>query len=201
MPLINLIESQNLSKRRGESNLRISKFVLIGTSAVIGLSHFVLIAQGVGLSGQQHDIETKLKSLKPIQEQIDANRKEESNLDPRLKTLASARLLTSRWANLMQHLAVNTPDDVWLTSFRSNGPDPEKPIHISFNGVGKTQTDVSQMMKRIQNSRDLESVNLVGSQEKQFEKVTGIEFEMGGDIVDTAEKKKKPASSDKEEKA
>ena len=201
MPLINLIESQNLSKRREESSLRISKFTLIGTSAVIGLSYFALIAQNVGLNAQQNEIEAKLKKLKPIQEQIDAFKKEESNLDPRLKTLTSARVLTGRWASLMQHLSVNTPSDVWLTAFRSAATDPEKPIHITFNGVGKSQTDVGQMMMRTQNSRDLEGVSLVGSQEKLFEKVTGIEFEMSGDIVDTAEKKKKPAGSDKEEKA
>ena len=201
MPTINLIESQILSKRREESNLRISKFTLIGASSVIGLSYFVLVAQGVGLNGQQHEIEAKLKKLKPIQEQIDANKKEESELDPKLKTLVSARVLTNRWANLMEHLSVNTPENVWLTSFKSTGYDAEKPIHITFDGVGKTQTDVSEMMMRTQNARDLEAVNLVTTQEKLFEKVTGIEFEMGGDIVDTAEKKKKPAGSDKEEKA
>ena len=200
MPLINLIESQILSKRREESNLRISKVTLIGTSSVIGLSYFVLLAQGVGLNSQQHQIEAMLKKLKPIQEQIDTNKKEESNLSPKLKTLVSARVLTNRWANLMQHLAVNTPDDVWLTSFKAAGPDPEKPIHITFDGVGRSQTDVSQMMMRTQNSRDLESVNLVTTQEKLFDKLSAIEFEMGGDIVDTAEKKK-PAGSDKDEKA
>ena len=201
MPIINLIESQILSQKRDESHLRISKFTLIGTASVIGLSYFVLVAQGVGLNAHQSEIETKIKKLKPVQEQIDGFKKEESNLDPRLKTLVSARVLTNRWANLMEHLATNTPDNVWLTSFRANAPDPEKPIHITFNGVGRTQIDVSEMMMRTQNARDLESVNLVGTQEKMFEKVTGIEFEMGGDIVDTAEKKKKPAGSEKEEKA
>jgi Tfp pilus assembly protein PilN len=201
MPLINLIESHILSKRQEESQLRISKFVMIGTAAIIGLSYFALFAQGVGLNSQLSDVEAKIKKQKPVQEQIDAYKKDESILDPKLKTLVSARVLTSRWANLMEHLAINTPANVWLTSFRSSAPDPEKPIHITFNGVGESQTEVSEMMMRTQNARDLESVNLVTSQEKLFEKVSGIEFEMGGDIVDTAEKKKKPAGSEKEEKA
>ena len=200
MPLINLIETQILSKKREDSQLRISKFTFIGVAAFMGLSYFALIAQGVGLGTQQSEIEGKLKKLKPIQEQIDAFRKEESNLDPRLQTLQNARLLTNRWANLMGHLAVNTPNDVWLTSFRSSAPDPEKPIHITFNGVGQTQIDVSQMMMRTQNSRDLEAVILVGTQEKLFEKVSGVEFEMAGDIVNTAEKKKRSLEVDKEGK-
>jgi Tfp pilus assembly protein PilN len=166
----------------------------------MALSYFALVAQGVGLNGQQAEVEAKLKKLKPLQEQIDAFKKDEANLEPRFQTLTSARVLTSRWANLMGHLAVNTPSDVWLTSFRSSSPDPEKPIHITFNGVGKTQTDVSLMMMRTQNALDLESVNLVGSQEKPFEKVTGMEFEIGGDIVGTAEKKRKSLDDGKEEK-
>lgn len=198
MPLINLIETQILSKRRENSQLRISKYVLFGTIGVFTLSYFAFVAQGVGLNGQQNEIEAKLKKLKPLQEQVDSLKKEESNLEPRLQTLANARTLTSRWANLMGHLAVNTPSDVWLTGFRSTSSDPEKPIHITFNGVGRTQNDVSLMMMRTQNALDLESVVLVGSQEKPFEKVTGMEFEIGGDIVGTAEKKKKSLEIDKE---
>ena len=199
MPLINLIETQILSKKREDSQLRISKYTFFGTVGIMALSYFALVAQGVGLNGQQAEIEAKLKQLKPLQEQIDAFKKDESNLEPRFQTLSNARLLTNRWANLMGHLSVNTPNDVWLTSFRSTSPDPEKPIHITFNGVGRTQTDVSEMMMRTQNARDLESVNLVGSQEKPFEKVTGMEFEIAGDIVGTAEKKRKSVT-EKEEK-
>lgn len=199
MPLINLIESQILSARRAERQLQLSKFALIGTAVVIGSAYMVMMVESAGLNGQLADVEAKLKKLKPIQEQIDANKKEESNLEPRLTTLVSARNLTNRWARLMEHLSVNTPSNVWLTSFRSSAVDPEKPIHITFNGVGQSQTLVSEMMLRTQNATDLESVTLVGSQEKLFEKTSGIEFEMGGDIVDTAEKKRKK-EEDKEEK-
>lgn len=199
MPLINLIETQILSQRREDSQLRISKYTFFGAAGLMVVSYFALVAQGVGLSSQQNEIEAKLKKLKPLQEEIDGFKKEQSVLEPKLQTLTSARVLTSRWANLMGHLSVNTPSDVWLTSFRSTAPDPEKPIHITFNGVGKTQSDVGEMMKRTQNSFDLESVNLVGSQEKPFEKVTGMEFEIAGDIVDTAEKKKKQLDTGKEE--
>jgi len=200
MPQINLIESQLLSAKRSERQLQMSKFVFMGAAVVIGSAYFVLIAQGAALSGEQNEIEAKLKKLKPLQEQIDANKKDESTLGPRLATLESARNLTSRWARLMEHLAVNTPNNVWLTSFRSSAVDPEKPIHITFNGVGQNQTLVSEMMLRTQNAADLESVNMVDSREKLFEKTYGFEFEMSGDIVDTAEKKKKPMDGDKEEK-
>ena len=186
MPLINLIESQILSAKRAERQLQLSKFVFLGVVTVIGSSYFVMLAEGASLGNQASTIEGKLKKLKPLQEKIDACKKEQSNLEPRLKTLEDARKLTNRWSNLMEHLSHNTPTNVWLTAFRSNAIDPEKPIHITFNGVGQTQTLVSEMMLRTQNATDLEGVTLVGSQEKMFEKSTGIEFEMSGDIIDTA---------------
>jgi hypothetical protein len=74
--------------------------------------------------------------------------------------------------------------------------DAEKPIHVTFNGVSRTQTDASEMLLRMQNAEDLESVNLGGTQEKLLEKTTAYEFELNGDIVGTAEKKKK-AEGDK----
>ncbi len=201
MPLINLIESQILSEKRADRQLQMSKFILIGVATVIGSSYFVLVAEGASLNGQANAIESKLKKLKPLQGQIDAFKKDEGNLGPRLKTLEDARKLTNHWAHLMEHLASNTPSNVWLTSLRSSAVDPEKPIHISFNGVGQSQTLVSEMLLRTQNAPDLESVNLVGSQEKMYEKSTGIEFELAADIIDTAEKKKKVEDKDKEGKA
>ncbi|MBI1335091.1 MAG: PilN domain-containing protein [Armatimonadetes bacterium] len=196
MPLINLIESQILSAKRSDQKLQVSKFAFIGAIAIFGSAYAVLFAEGSSLGSKQVEIEAKLKKLKPLQEQIDAFKKDSATLEPRLKTLESARNLTNRWARLMEHLAINTPSNVWLTSFRSAAVDPEKPIHITFNGVGESQTDVSEMMLRTQNAQDLESVTLGGTQEKLFEKTTGVEFEMGGDIVDSVEKKKKPTKEE-----
>lgn len=191
MPQINLIESRILATKKAERQVQIGKFAFAGVATVFAAVYVALFAQGAGLSAQQQSIEEKLKKLRPMFEQIAATKKQEDELSTRLTTLEDARNLTSRWGRLMEHLSTNTPPSVWLTSFRSVAIDPEKPIHITFNGVGQTQTDVSEMMLRTQNAADLESVNLVGSQEKIIEKATGIEFEMGGDIVGTAKKKPK----------
>ena len=129
MPQINLIESQILSTKRSERQLQISKFTFITTIAVFASAHFVMIAEAAGLNGQQNDVESNLKKLKPFQDQIDANKKEENNLEPRLKTLNGARDLTNRWARVMEHLSKNMPNEVWLTSFKSIATDPEKPHH------------------------------------------------------------------------
>ncbi|HLO99993.1 MAG TPA: PilN domain-containing protein [Fimbriimonas sp.] len=194
MPHINLIESRILATKKAERQVQISKFAFFGVATVFAAVYIAMFAQGAGLSAQQQSIEEKLKKLRPMFEQIEASKKNEDELSTRLNTLEDARNLTGRWGRLMEHLSTNTPPNVWLTSFRSVALDAEKPIRITFNGVGQTQTDVSEMMLRTQNAADLESVNLVGSQERVVEKTTAIEFEMGGDIVGTAKKKPKPVA-------
>lgn len=191
MPHINLIESRILATRKAQRQVQISKFAFFGVATVFAAVYIAMFAQGAGLAAQQQSIEDKLKKLRPMFDQIEASKKNEDELSTRLTTLEDARNLTGRWGRLMEHLSTNTPHNVWLTSFRSVAIDPEKPIRITFNGVGQTQTDVSEMMLRTQNATDLESVNLVGSQERVVDKTTAIEFEMGGDIVGTAQKKAK----------
>ena len=191
MPHINLIESRILATRKAERQVQISKFAFFGVATVFAAVYIAMFAQGAGLAAQQQSIEEKLKKLRPMFDQIEASKKDEDELSTRLTTLEDARNLTGRWGRLMEHLSTNTPPNVWLTAFRSVAIDPEKPIRITFNGVGQTQTDVSEMMLRTQNAADLESVNLVGSQERVVDKTTAIEFEMGGDIVGTAQKKAK----------
>lgn len=199
MPMINLIETQLLATAKDLQKTRVSKMALIGTSSVMGLGYLVLAGQGLGLAGQQTSIENQIKQLKPLISQIEEMKKEEATMAPKLRTLEDARELTNKWSRLMVHLTRNTPSNVWLTQVRSVAVDIEKPIQVTFNGIGKSNTEAGEMMLRMQNSADLESVNLVGTSEKQLEKTTAFDFEIKGDIVGTAEKKKDTGKEEKKE--
>jgi Tfp pilus assembly protein PilN len=199
MPLINLIETQILAAAKEQQKTRVSKMTLVGTSAIMGLGYLVLAGQGLGLASQQSQTETKIKTLKPLISQIENLKKEESIMAPKLRTLEDARELTNKWSRLMVHLTRNTPTNVWLTQVRSVAVDIEKPIQVTFNGIGKSNTEAGEMMLRMQNSADLEAVNLVGTAEKQLEKTTAFDFEIRGDIVGTAEKQKDTAKEEKKE--
>lgn len=190
MPLINLIESQLIAVSKERQKVRVSKMILIGTSSIMGLIYVVVAGQALSLNLEVNTIEEKIKKLKPIIDQIDTLKAEHNTLAPKLQTLTDARNLTSKWAGLMDHLTRNTPPDVWLTQVRAVSTEPDKPIHVTFNGIGKTQTNASETLLRFQNSTVLESVNLGGTTEKLLEKNVGYEFEISADIVDTAEKKK-----------
>lgn len=191
MPLINLIESNLVAARKSEQQLRISKFALIGSVAIVGLAYMTLLAQGNAVSTEIESVQAQIKKLKPLISQIEAYKKDENELGPKVTTLQDAQDLTNRWGRLLGHFAVNTPADVWVSSMRTMITDPKQPIRVTLMGVAKTQTDASEMMLRVQNSKDLESVNLVGTQERLLEKISAVEYEIAGDIVGTAEAPKK----------
>jgi Tfp pilus assembly protein PilN len=187
MPLINLIESDLIFARKAEQQTKMSKYTCIVSAAVVGIAYITLMAQGAALGSETSHVEAQIKKLKPLIEQIDDYRLQESDLGPRLSTLTDAQLLTSRWGRVMNHLTVNTPPNIWLTSMRAMMTDPKSPIRITWRGVGKSQADASEMLLRLQNAKDLEGVNLVGTSERILDKVAGIEFEISGDIIGTAE--------------
>ena len=190
MPLINLIESQKLAARMRDQQLRTSKIVFVASIAIAALGYSTVLLQSGDISSELQQIDKKIKAVAPLVKQIDDLKKEENDLSPRLKILQDAQLLTGRWGRIMNHLAVNTPPNTWLTNLRSASSDPEKPIVVSVVGVAKSQTDVSEFVLRWQNAKDVESANLHYSQEKLLEKSQAVEFEVGGEIVGTAEKKK-----------
>ncbi len=198
MPFINLIESDLIVAKKAAQQMRFSQMALVAAASTVGLAYLVVLGQGTLLASEEQAVQSKLKKLKPMLKAIEEQKRIVADLEPRLDTLQSARELTSRWGRLLNHVAVNTPPDVYLTAIRADANQPDQPIKVTFIGTGKSQSDASQFVLRCQNSRDIESVNLVGSQEKLLRQMSAIEFEVAGSIVGTAPK---PANADEETKS
>lgn len=198
MPFINLIESDLIVAKKAAQQMRISQMALVAAGSIVGLAYLVVLGQGTLLATEEQAVQSKLKKLKPMLKAIEEQKRIVADLEPRLDTLQSARELTSRWGRLLNHVAVNTPPDVYLTAIRADANQPDQPIKVTFIGTGKSQSDASQFVLRCQNSRDIESVNLVGSQEKLLRQMSAIEFEVAGSIVGTAPK---PANEEEETKS
>ncbi|MEI7575706.1 MAG: PilN domain-containing protein [Armatimonadota bacterium] len=198
MPFINLIESDLIVAKKAAQQMRLSQVALIAAGSVVGIAYLVILGQGAALASEEQGVQAKLKKLKPMLKEIEEQKRIVADLEPRLETLQDARELTSRWGRLLNHVAVNTPPDVYLTAIRADASQPDQPIKVTFIGTGKSQSDASQFVLRCQNSRDIEGVNLVGSQEKLLRQMSAIEFEIAGSIVGSA---KKPANDEKETKS
>ena len=190
MPLINLIESRIIAEKKAAQALRVSKMVFAGTGAIVAATYGLVLIQASNIGGHENELREQIKKQKPMVDKIADMQSEKSDLEPRLKTLTDARDLTERWGRIMKHLATNTPENVWLTALRAQAGDPEKPIGLSIIGLAKTQAEMAEFTLRTQNAKDLEAVSMKYSQEKVLEATTAVEFEVGGEIVGTAEKKR-----------
>jgi Tfp pilus assembly protein PilN len=193
MPFINLIESDLIVAKKAAQQMRLSQIALVSAGSVVGIAYLFVLGQGAILAAEEKGVQAKLKKLKPMLKAIDEHKRIVADLEPRLQTLTDARDLTNRWGRLLNHIAVNTPPDVYLTAIRADSSQPEQPIRVTFVGTGKSQSDASQFVLRCQNSQDLEGVNLIQSQEKLLRKMSAIEFEIAGSIVGSAPK---PADED-----
>lgn len=197
MPLINLIQEQRLQVKRTERQAR-AGFLSFATVIVLGAGSYGLLAfQADRLRQEESKLRAQLQKIAPLRKEIEASELAFHELEPREQILVKAREVSDKWTRILAHLAVNTPQTTWMTAIRSTAADPEKPIAISFIGIGGHQEGVSEFILRLQNQTDLENVNLKYTQEKPMTDTVGIEFEVNADLAGSAEKKPK---GDKEAK-
>lgn len=191
MPLINLIQEQRLAEKRGESKSRIF-FMSFVASAVVGLGAVgFLVFKTEQAQGEKSQLEANAQKLKPLLTKIEETKAEYASVGPRVETLQAARGLTDKWNRVLEHLTVQTPDKVWLTSIRGQGQDPKSPITISLGGLADAQERIGEFQLRLQGSPDLESVNFKFSQEKPVANTHILEFAIDAALKDTIEEKTK----------
>jgi Tfp pilus assembly protein PilN len=191
MPFINLIQEQRLARKKNESKVRSLQLVFIGSAvaSVLGFGYFFVQTQA--LAFEKRRMEAQIEKNAPLVRQIAEYQNQYAELAPRLKTLEDAQVVSGRWGRIMTHISRQTPTPTWLTALRVSANDATKPINVSMVGVSSGQEPISEFILRMQNSKDLENVNLKFSQEKVMNFTKAVEFEVTADIVGTVETKPK----------
>lgn len=198
MPLINLIQEQRISEKRGESKARLF-FMGFAASAALGLGAVgFLVFKTESAQGDISQLEANIQKLQPMIGQIEAAKADYGIVAPRVETLQAARELTDKWNRVLDHLTVQTPDKVWLTSIRGAASDPKAPIGVNFTGLSHSQELIGEFQLRLQGCEDLEAVIFKFSQEKPVADGHLIEFQIESGLKDTQEEKNK--NEGKEEK-
>ncbi len=198
MPLINLIREQRLEVKKGEGKTRLF-FMGFAASVLVGVGSFgFLLFLAEQSQGDKADLEAKAQQLEPFLGHIKDAELEYSKVAPRVETLTAARDLTDKWNRLMDHLTVQTPERVWLSSIRAVAQDPKKPIQITFAGLSQQQQLIGEFQLRMQGSPDLEAVNFKFSQEKPVGAGYLLEFQIEAGLKGTTEEKERNEA--KEEK-
>jgi Tfp pilus assembly protein PilN len=185
MPHINLIHEQRAGIRRREAQARAGLLLFACSIGLTAVGSGVLLLQSQAVRGEEDRLRAELRRLEPISKQIEANGAEMGNLSPRLKTLEDARLATDRWRRILDHLAVNTPKDTWLSYVRSTADDPTKPVEVTVSGMGTAQAPIGELLLRTQNCTDLENVNLRFTEERVTASVKAIQFEFVANVTGT----------------
>jgi Tfp pilus assembly protein PilN len=191
MPVINLIQEQRLARKRNESKTRTFTFAFLGAAAASVLGFGFFFVQSAMLHAEKSRLEAQLERNAPLVKQIQEYQRLYGEIAPRLKTLEDAQMVSGRWGRIMTHISRQTPKPTWLTAMRVQANDPTKPISLSLVGVAPAQEPISEFILRMQNSKDLENVNLKFTQEKMVNTLKAVEFEVTADIVGTAEAKPK----------
>jgi Tfp pilus assembly protein PilN len=191
MPLINLIQEQRLEIKRRERTTRIYFMACVGSVLLSVGSWGFLHFQTEKLQSQESALRALAQKTQPIMNEIEVTQRAYAEVAPRLKTLEDAQMATGRWNRVLEHLALNTPAETWLTAMRCTAADPTAPVNVSFAGLSNRQELIGEFMLRLQNCTDLESVGLKFTAEKAVQNSRNIEFEVSANIAGSAEEKSK----------
>lgn len=189
MPFINLIQEQRILAKRSENLSRASFVGLISMSSAIVLLWGGLTFAVDKARNEQARLRNEIQRQAPILSEITLNTKEAAILEPKVKTLEEGQKLTDKWSNILGHLAVQTPKDAWLTAIRSTNQDEESPTTISFLGMSPGQELVSEFIRRLQNAKDLDAVNIKYTHPKEWNGKSLVEFEITAQVKGTAHPK------------
>lgn len=185
MPFINLIEEQRLAQRREGTRAKTALFVLSGVAGLTVVGCGFLFLAGEALDSEVVRLKNEAAKVKPMLEEIESVNNEVASMEPKLRTLESAQELTLRWDEILNHLTVQTPGEIYLTNLRCQASDPAKPIEIQFSGMGQRLQTIGEFILRLQSCGQLETVNLKNTQEKMIANATGIEFDILANVAGT----------------
>lgn len=199
MPFINLIEEQRLAKRQAGSKARTGLIAFVATTSLALATCGYFLLQAESLDQEATRLRNEAAKNEPIQKEIDLAKSALNSMNPRLATLESAHEVTTKWETILNHLTVQTPREMWLTSIRCVASDPSKPIDVSFQGVASRLDNVGEFILRMQGCEQLENVALKFTQEKVLANSVGIEFDVTSQVAGTAEAVAKDEEKEGEE--
>lgn len=187
MPVLNLIHEKRQAIRRDEKKAKMFFIAFAAISSVSTLAFMGLQLDVANTRGAQVAVQKKIDRTKPLQKQIEQNKKDFDDLSPFVKALSEARDNSNRWSRFLTHLSKQTPNNLYLTQMRSNQTDPTKPVTISIMGNAKDNEAVGEFLLRIANSFDVEQARFQNTTSpKPVGTTTLYGFEIAVDLAGTA---------------
>jgi len=142
------------------------KAVTIGRDMSIGIiSLIVLLGLGIffyaqctsKISSLQNQITTtkvQIENSKIEVEKINNLKKDKKKLEKKLDLIKDMKSRQKGPSNLLNDIAKIIPENVWLTSLSSKGPQ------LSLEGMSLTANTIAHFMKKLESAADLEQIEL-----------------------------------------
>jgi len=160
-----------------------------------GLSLYV-----ASMESQTRDMQAEITQLEPVLRDVELTRQQLNALSPQINSLKSAHTDTTRWQRILAHLSANAPRNFWVTGVRTGErSNPKAPITVSITGVASTQELVGEFMLRLNQSSDLDKVELRFTQERMLNAfISGVDFEVSAALKGTEPLQKKEENANGE---
>lgn len=191
MPFINLIYEQRQYIRHKERQVRVLLLATVGIGSFLVLTSGYFVFNAARYQVMIGALEAKKEKLEPMLKQLKQNQRDQELLSPKLTSLTSATKATEQWYAIMDHLAVNTPKNLWLTAVKcQNVTGEDSGVALAFSGYSLSLDEIGELLLRLQASSSIEAVALKFTQERVEEKRKVLEFEISAYLAGSRQVKK-----------
>jgi Tfp pilus assembly protein PilN len=157
MPYINLIQEQKLAERKREQQIRMLFMGVLGVGAVSVLTAVFFTLDASRLNAEAVRLERKKEELQPKLDALETARYATADILPQIQTLESGQESVSNWWNILDHLKMSTPDDIWVTEVRSRRTDAKSPISLTTIGRSLNHEGVGAFMLHLESADQLQN--------------------------------------------
>ena len=186
MPSINMIAARRTEKRRQEQNIRKLAYSIATEAGVTAVIVSIMVLRLTAVSGRISDLNAEVAKLQPTVTQIQQMQKETQALQPKVATLDGAKADTLFWYNNLCAVTSCLPPKTWLTALNTAGGggdgspgtagsgDPQ----LSLSGVALNQATVGTAILTMNQSPNLDHVDLSTVQQQKTGAVSTVSFQM-----------------------
>lgn len=127
---------------------------LVGVLLAVGLVHANLVRQADHALAQVLQLEADLERFKPQQEKVESFKLQKRSLEQKLAAIARLDEARRGPLHLLAEISDRTPDRLWLTQLRADGPE------IILEGSSLDTSVVADFLGRLNDSTYFREVDL-----------------------------------------
>ncbi len=180
---INLLPKTEVKRAAIPTDMGISKDILLKLGLPVGIAILLVIAvfayMEITKSSLKKDIENRKKTLTQLKQKIEEVKKFEDmnkEIETKTKIIEDLKKMQYTPVMLLNSVSKRLPEGVWLTGLNYDDKS------VSLEGMAFSNLNIVAFVDNLKSLTDFQNVNLVESQQTEFEKVPVYKFIIKFDI-------------------